>query len=273
MIIRLKTANFSENNIGELNKFTVRVHGSGLASYEANSPVNKGETATIKVIVNSDFITDDITVKMSGSVITPSITSTGTNEYTITIPNVTGRIEVLVGDVVSGGGSEGGEGNGVWLSELITGDSNAHSAFMAVPNHTATLSSTPDYIYHTSEIQSLLSGKTITRVACANLAPGKSITFYSNPWSTGTLTKDGRTEIGTITGSSSAQAAGTSMATYSINAPVKSGESLAFKASSGVVMVGYGQLDFVTPVRYAYNKDTYDSALGEFIAFDFYLEG
>lgn len=103
MIIRLNTANFSDNNIGELNKFTIYCHGTGLVSYEANSPVNKGENATITVTtLSSEYDASSIKVTMKGSTITPLITSAGTNKYTFTIESVTGRIEVLVGDVVSG---------------------------------------------------------------------------------------------------------------------------------------------------------------------------
>ena len=277
MIIRLKLADFSENNIGKLDSYYISLPDVEGVSYgNTAKSVKIGDPYTNVITVADGYTLTSLVIKMGGTDISSAaITDNSDGTYNININSVTGTVTVgiIVRNESTGEEDDGGEGNGVWLSELITGDSNAHSAFMAVPNHTATISTTPDYIYHTSAIQSLLSGKTITRVACANLAPGTTITFYSNPWSTGTLTKDGRTEIGTITGASSAQTAGTSMATYIINASVKLGESLAFKVSSGVRMVDYGQLDFVTPVKYAYNKDTYDSTLGEFIAFDFYLEG
>ena len=103
MIIRLNTANFSVNNIGELNKFTIFCHGSGLLSADFTSPADKGTNATIKVTtISADYGIDDIKVKMKSNLITPSIQQTGTNEYTITVNNVTGRIEVLVGEVASG---------------------------------------------------------------------------------------------------------------------------------------------------------------------------
>lgn len=106
MIIRLKLANFSENNIGELNKSTIFCHGSGLLSADFTSPADKGTTATIKVTtLGADYGADAIKVTMKKEHISPTIESTGTNEYTITIQNVTGRIEVLVGEVVSGGDS------------------------------------------------------------------------------------------------------------------------------------------------------------------------
>ena len=283
MIITLKGAtgdkNFSASNIGSLTTWRIyTVCGIGASGTDVSS-VNRGDpySGTITIGTGYDVGSAGISVTMGGQNISDNegVVTRVDNTITISIASVTGTVHINVPtkNIATGEEDFGGEGNGVWLSELITGDSNAHSAFMAVANRNATLSTTPDYIYHTSEIQALLSGKTITRVACANLAPGTSVTFYSNPWSTGALTKDGRTEIGTITGSASESAAGSSMATYTISASIKKGESLAFKASSGVKMVEYGQLDFVTPVKYAYDKDTYDSALNEFIAFDFYLEG
>lgn len=164
--------------------------------------------------------------------------------------------------------------SGVWLSELLTGNSNAHDEFMAVANHSESLSNTPEYMYYEETIKSLLEGKKITRVACPNLGAGKTVTFYSNPWSTGTLTKEGRTELFTITGGADEATGGSNMTTYYVANPsaVKSGESVAFAVSSGVKMIAYDQLSFATPVKYAYNKDTYDSKLDKFVNFDFYLE-
>lgn len=164
--------------------------------------------------------------------------------------------------------------NGAWLSELLTGDANAHDEFMAVANHSESLSNVPEYMYYEETIKSLLEGKKITRVACPNLGAGNTVTFYSNPWSTGTLAKEGRTELFTITGGADEATGGSNMTTYYVANPsaVKSGESVAFAASNGVKMVAYDQLSFATPVKYAYNTDTYTSALDKFVNFDFYLE-
>lgn len=120
MIIRLKTANFSDNNIGELNKFTIYCHGTGLASSEFTSPVDKGATATIKVKLNSGFSTSDIKVTMKGASISPSISSTGTNEYTITVNNVTGRIDVRVGDVIVDDSSTNYNDADMWVAQTIS---------------------------------------------------------------------------------------------------------------------------------------------------------
>lgn len=108
MIIRLK-ANFSENNIGELNKFNVNISGSKYVSHTVTPtpPIDKGANATIIVTAASGTVASDFTVTMKGNPITPSITETSTGVFTITITNVTGTIGILVGEVVSGGGDNG----------------------------------------------------------------------------------------------------------------------------------------------------------------------
>ena len=113
MIIRLTKANFSENNIGELNKFNVNISGSKYVSHTVTPtpPIDKGANATITVTAASGTVASDFTVTMKGNSITPSITETSTGVFTITITNVTGTIGILVGEVVSGGGS-GDNGSG-----------------------------------------------------------------------------------------------------------------------------------------------------------------
>lgn len=105
MIIRLTKANFSENNIGELNKFNVNISGSKYVSHTVTPtpPIDKGANATITVTAASGTVASDFTVTMKGNTITPSITETSTGVFTITVTNVTGTIGILVGEVVSVG--------------------------------------------------------------------------------------------------------------------------------------------------------------------------
>lgn len=100
MIIRLKKADFSENNIGLLDTYSIKVHGTGLASEDLASTVKKDTVLTGTLTLNSGFTTSDIKVTMKGTDITSqcTITASGTT-VTITTPAVTGKIEILVGDV------------------------------------------------------------------------------------------------------------------------------------------------------------------------------
>jgi hypothetical protein len=160
MIIRLTKANFSENNIGELNKFTITCHGTGLASSEFTSPIDKGATATIKVTLNSGFSTSDIKVTMKGDPISPDISSTGTNEYTITIPNVTGRIVVLVGEASSGGGEVEPDSSSVFDFDFTANTIDDYSLedIFTVPDNSTTSAIEYDATYGMSLNSNLPNG-------------------------------------------------------------------------------------------------------------------
>ena len=277
MWFKLVNANFT-TNLGTMSSLsnswgvTWSVSG-GIVKTSCPGSVTKGGTLNATLTLNSGASLTSIT--SSSGTLTKTVSGT---TVTVTVTGISANCTITV--VATGGTSTPvnppASGNGVWLSELVTGSSNAHNEFMAVASHTSALSNSAEYIYHTEAIKTLLEGKKITQVACPNLGAGNTVTFYSNPWSaSGTLTKTGRSELFTITGASGESTGGSNMTTYNVSNPVavKSGESVAFAVSSGVKMVDYDLLSYVTPIKYAYGTDNYTSVLDKFVNFDFYLEG
>jgi hypothetical protein len=92
-------ADFSENNIGLLDTYSIKVHGTGLASEDLASTIKKDTVLTGTLTLNSGFTTSDIKVTMRGTDITSQCTITASGStVTITTPAVTGKIEILVGE-------------------------------------------------------------------------------------------------------------------------------------------------------------------------------
>lgn len=94
MIIRLKGANFSQNNIGTLSTYSIRFVGTGVTN--SNTSVdresNTGYTTTITLAENYE-LNGSIIVTMGGT----DITSTAVSGLTITIPTkVTGNVVITV---------------------------------------------------------------------------------------------------------------------------------------------------------------------------------
>lgn len=111
MIIRLMNANFSANNIGELTTWNISWKGDGY-TYDGELPrsVKKNEPLNITVNVASGYTYDSvpITVKMGGTDVPASAISRNANgTITINIASVTGKLDILIGEVVSGGGDSG----------------------------------------------------------------------------------------------------------------------------------------------------------------------
>ena len=109
MIIRLMNANFSANNIGELTTWNISWKGDGY-TYDGELPrsVKKNEPLNITVNVASGYTYDSvpITVKMGGTdVSTSAISRNADGTITINIASVTGKLDITIGEVSSGGGS------------------------------------------------------------------------------------------------------------------------------------------------------------------------
>lgn len=117
MIITLKGANFSTNNIGTLSTWSVsRVLGDG-ATYSGATYVDKGAAlnATITIAEGYEIGSAGVSVTMGGSPITAS--SISGNTITIKINAVTGNVVIKVPTVNTStgeedGGNEGGSGSG-----------------------------------------------------------------------------------------------------------------------------------------------------------------
>lgn len=109
MIITLKGANFSENNIGTLT--TVSVLFSLGAGATTSSPIiaerNKSYTATITLQDNYEVGSTGVTVTMGGTAVSGAVTING-KTITVTIANVTGAINITVPTVNTSTGGEGG---------------------------------------------------------------------------------------------------------------------------------------------------------------------
>lgn len=108
MIITLKGADFSSNNIGTLSTWTIfTTLGTG-ATYSGVRTVDKNAvfTATVTIAEGYEIGTAGITVVMGSTNITStSVTSSG-NVYTITIGSVTGNVTISVHTKNTAGGEE-----------------------------------------------------------------------------------------------------------------------------------------------------------------------
>ena len=107
MIITLKGADFSGNNIGTLT--TVSVLFSLSAGATTSSPIiaerDKSYTATITLEDNYEVGSAGVTVTMGGTVVSGAVTING-KTITVTIANVTGAINIIVPTVNTSTGGE-----------------------------------------------------------------------------------------------------------------------------------------------------------------------
>ena len=97
MIIKLKNADFSKNNIGTLSTWTItRVLGNG-ATYNGVAYVNKDAAlnVTINIAEGYELGANGVTVTMGGEAVTSGISVDG-NIITISIASVTGNVVIKV---------------------------------------------------------------------------------------------------------------------------------------------------------------------------------
>ena len=97
MIITLKGADFSINNIGTLSTWAIsRVLGNG-ATYSGSSYVDKGAALNATITIANDYKISSagVTVTMGGAAVTSGITVNG-NTITISIASVTGNVVIKV---------------------------------------------------------------------------------------------------------------------------------------------------------------------------------
>lgn len=107
MIITLKGANFSTNNIGTLSTWTVfHVLGDG-ATYNGVSYVNKNATLDVTVTIADGYELGSagVSVTMGGNPVSSGITVDG-NTITIKISSVTGNVVINVPTVSTSTGEE-----------------------------------------------------------------------------------------------------------------------------------------------------------------------
>ena len=108
MIITLKGANFSANNIGTLSTWSIsRVLGNG-ATYNGVTYVDKNAALNATVTIAENYeLNGSVTVTMGGSAVTSGITVDG-NTITIAIASVTGNVVIKVPTKNIVTGEEGG---------------------------------------------------------------------------------------------------------------------------------------------------------------------
>ena len=168
---------------------------------------------------------------------------------------------------------------GEWLSNAITGDSGRHDEYMGATDLSGALTNGYDVIYYTSAVQSIVEGKPIYKIACGNLGAGGTLTLYSNPWaSSGTLSAEGRTVIGTVTAGATAdetEPAGSMVKVYNVSnpLPIKEGETLALAWSTKLKSVANGFFTSnTTNAKYKTpTDDEYKSIINNFSSFDLFV--
>lgn len=106
MIITLKGANFSANNIGTLSTWSIsRVLGNG-AIYSGATYVDKNAALNATVTISEGYeLNGAVTVTMGGSAVTSGVTVNG-NTVTIAIASVTGNVVIKVPTVNVNTGEE-----------------------------------------------------------------------------------------------------------------------------------------------------------------------
>ena len=176
MIIKLKNADFSANNIGTLSTWTVtRVLGSG-ATYDGLLYVDKDAALNATVTISEGYELGDagVVVTMGGEAVTSGVTVDG-NNITITIASVTGNVVIKVHTVnVSTGEEDGGDEEEPTVNYLFNLDFTKKSFTDYISDGTlgsitGSLSTT-----HTSE------GDTFNSTDVSYVALGKSLTFPTN---------------------------------------------------------------------------------------------
>ena len=106
MIITLKSADFSVNNIGTLDSWMISTSLDIGAIYQGPARVKKGDSFVGTITINSSYELDgNITVMVGGNVVS-GVVSGSDNSYTITIGNVTGNVNIVVNTKVKENGGE-----------------------------------------------------------------------------------------------------------------------------------------------------------------------
>lgn len=123
MIITLKGADFSKNNIGPLSSWLIsREIGNG-ARYSGPTYVSKGGAFSATVVLAEGYTLDSagVTVIMGGTAVTSGVTVNG-NTITINIASVTGNVKITVPtiDVEDGGNEDEYNSADMWLSQTIS---------------------------------------------------------------------------------------------------------------------------------------------------------
>ena len=127
MIITLKGANFSTNNIGTLSTWTIFTSiGSG-ATYEGVRTVDKGTSfsALVTIADGYEIGTAGVSVMMGTTDITSTAVTTEGNEIAISIGEVTGNVTISVPTVNTSTGEEGGGDEPVVPDNPATPDTTA----------------------------------------------------------------------------------------------------------------------------------------------------
>lgn len=93
MILTIKNADFSSANIGTLNTYIVSKSISNGTTFDIPNFVNKNSSVTWTITLNIGYTFGTYLVTMGGETITPSIVD---NVMTISIPEVTGHIKIVV---------------------------------------------------------------------------------------------------------------------------------------------------------------------------------
>lgn len=106
MIITLKGANFSSNNIGTLDAYNVSCTLGTGAYYNGLNRVNEGSAFIGTITLGSEYELDgSIVVTMGGTTVANAVSASG-GVYTITIGSVTGDISIIVNTKVKENGGE-----------------------------------------------------------------------------------------------------------------------------------------------------------------------
>lgn len=110
MIITLKGADFSSNNIGTLSTWTIfTTLGTG-ATYSGVRTVDKDGslTATVTIAEGYELSSAGLTVMMGSTNVTSSVVTSSGNVYTISISSVTANVTISVPTKNTSTGEEGG---------------------------------------------------------------------------------------------------------------------------------------------------------------------
>lgn len=119
MIITLKGADFSKNNIGTLSTWRIIKNLKNVTTSNTVTSIDKGaadKSYTATFTINSEYTFSSATVTMGGEDITSSLVwNTDKTSATLTIAEVTGNviISIIATSTSTGGGGEGGGESGV----------------------------------------------------------------------------------------------------------------------------------------------------------------
>lgn len=103
MILRILGADFSSANIGTLSTYVIsKSIGAGI-SHNIPNFVDKNSSVTWTLTVEEGYLLGSYSIIMNGEIITPVINE---NTMTITIPNVTGNVRIVITSINESTGEE-----------------------------------------------------------------------------------------------------------------------------------------------------------------------